>query len=312
MMWKRLLSLMTAAVILTALAACGGDPAQPATAAPTDAPTQAASDGTEPDEPIDLAAFIRSFRRDAQIEPQIIHDADGVTVTAESIRYDAITGAAILLRAHNTTRRDLLVQMDSAVVNGYMMQFEFSLDVGAGDEAEGEVLIPYTALALAGQSVIAEAELSLQLVDRRSYEVLAMCAPAVILTTAAADYEPSYDDGGQLVWDDQGIRIVLKGLDTGRRIADSIVLKVYLYNGYERAVSIQTASVTVNGYEMTSAMTTTVLPGRHAVDAVAFFDPDLEEHDIQTIDSVEISFKIFDEETWAVIAESEKISAELS
>ena len=312
MMWKRLLSLIMAAVMLTALAACGSvDPTVPAADAPTDEPTDAPTDAPD-DGAIDLAEFIRTFRRDGTIEPQILYAADGVTVTAESIRYDAITGAAILLRAQNTTARDLLVQMDSAVVNGYMVQFEFSLAVDAGEEAEGEVVIPYPSLALAGQDVIAEAELSLQLVDRRSYEALTVSVPAVITTTAAGDYEPSYDDGGQLVWDRDGIRIVLKGIDAGRRISDSIVLKVYLYNGYERAVSVQTASVTVNGYEMTCAMTTTVLPGRHAVDMVTFFDLDLEEHDIQTIDSVEISFKIFDEETWDVIAETEKISAELS
>ena len=191
------------------------------------------------------------------------------------------------------------------------MQFEFNLSVNAGETAEGEVTFPYTALALAGQNVIAEAELSLQLVDCKSYEVLTDCAPAVITTTAAADFEPVYDDDGQLVWDDKGIRIVLKGVDTERRISDSIVMKVYLYNGYERAVSVQTASVAVNGYEMTSTMTTTVLPGRHAVDVVTFFDPDLEEHDIQTIETVELIFKILDEETWDVLAQTELISAEL-
>ena len=314
-MWKRMLCLITAAIMLLALAACGSEePTQPATAAPTAAPTQPTTEApTEaPDDgAIDLAAFIRDFQRGGTITEQVVYDAEGVTVTASSIRYDSITGAAILFKARNTTQEDILIQMDAAAVNGYMIRVDFSLAVAAGKSAEGEMTVPYTALALAGIDVIATVEFTMQLVDRDSFEVLADCAPAVIHTTAADGYEPVFDDAGQTVWDEDGVKIVLKGLDTGRQVSDSIVLIVYLYNGSDRAVSVQSSSVTVNGYEMTPTMTSTVMPGRHAVDVVTFYDPDLDEHDIKKIDDVEISFKIVEEETWTVIAFTDKIRAEL-
>lgn len=314
MMLKRILCFMLSIILPVSLAACGGsDPTEP-TPAPTQAVTAAPTEestGNSDDGSIDLTAFIREFRRDAAIEEQVVYDAEGVTVTATGIRYDSITGAAILLSVQNTTGEDLLVQMAAAAVNGYMMEVDFSLAVDAEKSAEGEMVVPYTALALANLDVIATVELSVQLVDRSNYEVLTDCEPVVILTTAAADHEQTYDESGQIAWDANGVKIVIKGVDTGRRIADESVLIVYLYNGSENAVSIQSANVTVNGYEMTSAMTATVLPGKHAMDVVTFFDPDLEEHDIQQIDTVDIRFRIFDAETWTVIAETPLISVEL-
>lgn len=314
MMRKRVLCLIMAAVLMLMLAACGeSDPTEPATSAPTDAPTEATFDEPteEPDDGIDLAAFIRNFHNDAKIEPMIVHDADGIKVTADSLRYDPISGVAIRFKAENTSAGNLLIQADTCAVNGYMMAVDFSLKADAAAKAEGEMVIPYTALALAGVDRIATIEFALQIMDQDKFSVLTECESAVIRTDIADDCVITYDDEGQVAWDSEKIKIVLKGIDEGGRIADSSVMIVYLYNGTDKDISVQSDAVWVNGYELTPAMTTTVKAGKHAVDVVPFFEMDLEEYGIERIDTVELSFRIVEEATWTVIAETELISVEL-
>ena len=119
------------------------------------------------------------------------------------------------------------------------------------------------------------------------------------------------DDKGQIAYEDKDIKIVLKGIDDSRRFSDSIVLVVYLYNGTDKNVCIQTGEIRVNGYDMTSALTATLLPGKHAVDVVEFFDMDLEEYAIDEIDSIDLNFKIIDESNWQMIAETDPVSVAL-
>lgn len=311
MMLKRMLCLLLAAFLLTALSACGepsptepptAAPTQPVTAAPTEAP---AGDG------IDLRAFISGFGKDAQLaEEQIVYQSDEVTVSAVSLRYDPITGAALLFRVDNQSARNLLVQMDTCAVNGYMTAVDLNLKAPSGKLTEGEMVIPYSSLALADVDVIATVEFCIRLVDQDSYEALTDDAVTVITTTSAEGYEPVFDDEGQIVYDDRDIRIVIKGIDRGRQVSEYPVLLVYMYNGTDRSISVQADALWVNGYEMTPAMTATVMPSKHAVDVVAFFDMDLAEYGIDEIESVDIRFRIVDEATWSLIAVTDAVSVE--
>lgn len=312
-MIKRVFCLILAALALLALAACGdADPTEPAATQPTVAPTQATADEAEDEDGdmINLAAFIRGFHQDAEIEEQVIYDVDGVRVTVDSLRYDPITGVALLFKAENSTDENLLLQVDTSAVNNYMMTVDFNMKVNAGKKSEGELVIPYTELALAGVDRLATVEFSLRLLNQADYRVLVDCEPAVITTSVADDCTTDYDAEGQTVLDADGYRIVLRGIDEGHRISDSSVLIIYMYNGSDRSVSVQSGAVIVNGYELTSAMTTTVMPGKHAVDMVPFFEMDLEEYGIESIETVEISFRIMDEETWDLIVETPVVKIE--
>ena len=321
MLIKRMLCLILAGVMMLALAACtdnGGSEtpasapasasADPETQPPTEEPTlPAAAKG------IDLAAYIRGFDTGAAITEQIVYESDNIRVTAVSLSYDPITGAVVLIRAQNDSDMNLMIQVDTCAVNGYMMPAEFSLASAAGKTAEGEMTIPYASLALAGVEAIATLEFTLMMVDPGSFEVLGTCGTAVMQTTAVAEgdiYEPVYDEAGQTVFDGAGVRIVLKGIDRARQISEYSALVVYIYNGSDRSVSIQAGSLLVNGYEMTATMTTTVMPGKGAVDLVEFFDMDLDEYGIDEVETTELRFRIVDEETWKVIAETETVMAE--
>lgn len=320
MMIKRLLCLILAVLCASALAACGDDAADVAptasetAAADTAAPTDPESTGSETPDPtlapaaqgMDLAAFIRTFDRTPQLAEQVICDSNGVKITAVGLRYDPISGPAVRFRAESAAERTKAVRADTCAVNGYMMPVSLSLTLRAGEKTEGEMFIPYSSLALAGVEKLATVELSLELTDPDSFKTLTSLEPVVMQTTAA-DYEQTYDDEGQKIFDEKGVCIVLKGIDRARQISEYPALIVYMVNDSDRCVSVQAETLLVNGYELTPAMTATVLPGKHAVDVVAFFDMDLDEYDIEEIETVEISFRIVDEKTWETIAQTKTV-----
>ena len=333
-MFKRMLCLILAVVMALAAAACGdSDETEPTAASagnteatdatsatgdetrPTEPVTPATSDETEPTQPdekegLDMKAFLKDFDRTAQIEEQVVYDVDNVKVTALKLRYDPVLGAVVQFRVENKSEQNLLIQTEACAVNDYMMKTDLSIAAAAGKTAEGEMIVSYPSLALAGCQKIAVLEYTLLLIDSSTFDVLTTCEPVVMQTTAFGKYEQTYDDEGQTAYDDGSIRIVLKSIDRSRQVSEYPCLIVYMYNGSDRTREIQEKALWINGYEITRGMSTTVMPSKHAVDVVEFYDMDLQEHNIGEFDSVEVSFRIVDDETWDTVAETELVLLE--
>ena len=51
-----------------------------------------------------------------------------------------------------------------------------------------------------------------------------------------------------------------------------------------------------------------VFPGKHSVSAVTFMDTDLEENNITNISEIELSFHIFDTDSWDSITDTDKVT----
>ena len=47
-----------------------------------------------------------------------------------------------------------------------------------------------------------------------------------------------------------------------------------------------------------------IAPGKHAIDTITFMSSDLEKNEIKSIESVELSFHIFDGDTWNDIVDT--------
>ena len=306
---KRVLCFLIAAVF----AACADpEPTEPsvaATQAATAEPTLPATPD-EDDDSADLVDFIKSFDKEAQLADQWTHDEKGVKLSVDGIEYDPINGPAILFSAENTKEKEITIQTDFAAVNGFMMTSALVMSVPASGKEKAKMFIPYTALAPAGIDRIAELELSFRITEADDYDKYDTIAPIVLRTTAAEGYEQEYDESGQKVYDKDGVRIILKGLDDSRTYSEGEALIVYMVNDTDTAVTVQAEELTVNGYEFTSVMNADILPGKRAVDILTIFDMDMEEYGIEKIDSVELSFKLLDESTWEVIGETEMISVE--
>ena len=305
---ERILCLLLAGVMMFTLAACTDTtPTEPPTDPPTEASTEEETTVQEPG----MMDFIASFDTAPAIDEQVILSAADITVTAVSLTYDPISGPCINLAVENGSEKDILIQCDNAAVNGYMVAVGFSLEVAAGKKAESAIILPYPALSMANISAVAQVEFSLRVIEQISYEKIADSG-AIILSTTAESVLPTEGLSGQIAYNAKGIKIVLCGIDESRRYVDGTAMTVYMENNTEKAISVQTVDVKVNGYDFTSAMTAVVMPSKRAVDIVTFFDMDMQEYGIEEIDAVELSFKILDATAWEPIAETGMIVVDLS
>ena len=313
---KRIIYALAATVLVLTtaftLASCGDEkPTAQQTEAVTEAAAVAPTQAPTEEEELDLSAFIEAFDKEAELTEQVIFDSDGIKLTAKGMVYDKIYGPSVLISAENSGKKDILIQTDVAAVNGYMTAVSFSLEAPAGKNAEGKLTVPYADLAAAGIDRAATLEFSLRILESGSYDVITTTEYVTLTTTAAEGFTQECDESGQQVYSSENYKIVIKGMDESRTLADGAALIVYMYNGSDKTAAFQADDITVNGYELTSAMNTIVLPGKRAVDTVTFFELDLAEYDISEIDSVELSFEILDERTWKTIAKTKRISVEL-
>ena len=306
---KRFLCLLIITAAMLLLASCGetASTEPPETVQVTEAPTVVPTEEGS----IDLSAFISGFITDNELEQKEIFKTDNLTINADRIEYDPINGPTVVFTVDNTGEKDVLIQCDSVAVNSYMVGAKLNVGAPSGNKTEGEMVIPYTALALADINQIATVEFSLMILDDTSFETLAETDIVELKTTGADSYLHPCDDRGQTVFEDKDVRIILKGIDERRMFSEGPALIVYMYNGSDSAVTVQAEDITVNGYEFTSAMNTDILPKKNAVDIVTFFDMDMEEYGIEEIESVSLSFKILDEKTWKEIGQTDVIEVEL-
>lgn len=303
---KRILCLALCAVMAVAVSACNDNadsPTQPVTEAQaTDAPAP-----TETDDGLSLKDFIAGFDTEPQIENQTIYADQHLSVMVNDIDYTAASGPQLRLTVNNSFDRDIIVQAPYVAVNGYMISAEMNIEISGGKSADGTLTLPYYYLAMSDVDSLNRIELTLRVAEAESYNPLFTSKLLSVKTAAAPEKNTGCDDSGQIAYDGNDIKVVIKGLNTDRGFSDGAQLIVYMYNGTDRSIDILTGTVRVNGYDLTSVMNRVILPEKHAVDAVTFYDLDMEEYNIVEIDSIEVSFEIKDAETWEDIASTDVI-----
>ena len=267
---------------------------------------------TQPSGKRSLKDFIKSFDTTVTVEEKIIYKNADMEVKAMGIDYSPASGPELKLSFKNNFGKDITIQAPYAVVNGYMVKPDMNVTVPYAKCGEGTLALPYYNLAMAGITSLQNIEFSLRVVDSKSYNPIHKTELISVKTSAQPTEEPEYDESGQVVYDDNDIKIVLKGLNTTHVTSDGAELLVYMYNGTDKAIALQTGDVKVNGYDMTSVMSCSLLPDKRAVDAVTFYAQDLDEYSIDEIDSVKVSFEIKDAESWEELDSTELFSVDMT
>lgn len=73
-------------------------------------------------------------------------------------------------------------------------------------------------------------------------------------------------------------------------------------------VTVQIRDLSVNGFMTDAVFSPNVTAGKRAIDTITFLSSDLEENNISSIETVELSFHIFDSIEWETIADTDTIS----
>ncbi len=313
---KRIICLALCALAALLACACGNTKDSTPTQAPQEeTQAQQTPDSVPPTEDgnsLSLKKFINSFDKKPTVaEQKKLYDDENLTVSVKGIDYAAVSGPQLQLNIQNKSNKEIVAQSPYSIVNGYMITPELNGKIDAAKSADCSLTLPYFKLAISSINSVKKVEFAIRLVDAKSYNPIATTDLITVETSAKKDEEVECDESGQVAYDKDDIKIIFKGVNTDRAYSDGAELMVYMYNGTDQKIAVRAKDVVVNGYTMTSAMNSTILPDKRAVDVVTFYKLDMEEHDIEDIDSIKVSFTIKDADNWETIDSTDMISVTL-
>jgi len=251
--------------------------------------------------------LIKETTSEVDIAEQVLYDQDGIKITAKGLSQDGFMGPSVKLLLENDSDKNITVQTRNSSVNGYMMDLQMSADVAVGKKANNEMDIYKTALKQAGVDVIAELEFSFHIFETASWETITDSEQIILKTNIADGYVQTYDDSGDILYNNDGIKIISKGLSVDESFMGP-ELMLYIENSSSKNVTIQARDTSVNGFMTDPTISCEVASGKKAVHGMSFFKSTLEENGITEIEEIETSFHIFESAGWDTIVDSEPIT----
>ena len=316
---RRILCLLIAAVIVLSLSACKknnkkGDSGETATGdeISTGSSGDTTDETTNAGHEVFNIDFIEEFDQSPVMDgEQIIYDREDVTITATELKYNPADGPQIQLTIKNRSETDLRIQSEYAVVNGYMIRPDVDIDAPHRKTVKKPMTLSYLSLAMAGIDTLREVRFSLRLIDAETSGLFDVTDMIALDLDDSADDDQIFNEEGQTAFDDKGVKIVLKGVKNDNSFDSERVLLVYMYNGTGKTISVGNNRLSVNGYSITHTMQTILLPGTHAVDYIELFDVECDAKGIDTVETVDVSFRIFEYDEWKLLAETDKIPLQM-
>ena len=308
---KRVLILLLTLAMVFCLAACGGSSVDWKKPAEVDSKNKISTDNradtpdedvqtdekTGPDNHVEVPKAAK-----AEIEEVVIFEEQGIKVTAKSLDPDALFGPELKLLIENDSGKNLTFQCWDASVNGYMVDTMMSVDVSNGKKANDELTFLSSDLELCGITEIADMEFSLHIFDAETWDSFIDSEMIQIKTSLADSYTYRFDDSGEVAYEGNGIKIVVKGLREDGWLGPGIV--VYIENDSGKNITVQSRDESVNGFMVDAFFSSDIISGKRCIDTITFMDSDLEENEITAIENVELSFYIYDQDSWDTIVDT--------
>lgn len=301
---KKVIITVLAIMLVFSLASCGSTNenakttnAETLEANNTQADTQAETDqAQDPTHEADPGA--------ASVDGDIILDQEGIRVISKGIEDDDFWGAQVSLQIENNAGKTLTFQPRNVSVNGYMVDPTMSEKIDDGGQVDTSLSF-LDDLEDMGIDTITEVEFSLHIYDE-DWDTYIDSDPIVIKNPDAGSYTQEYDDSGDVLYNENGIKIVSKGLVEDDFLGPSIT--TYIENNSGQDITVQVRDVTVNDAMIEPAFSVDILDGKRAISSMTFFSSDLEEIDVETIETVEMYFHIFDLDEWDTIVDTDPVT----
>ena len=236
--------------------------------------------------------------QDVTLAETVLFDQDDIRITATGLSTDSLFGPELNLLVENDSAQNIVVQPNYCMVNGYMMDGLLSADVAAGKKANDTLDFLSNVLARCGIETITDIELDLVVSDGDSWQTLYETGPVILQTSAAGQYTQTYDDSGEEIYNQNGIRVVAKSVNDD---LFGMGIKFYLENNTDKAVIVNADNVSVNDYMMTDLFYSDLAPRSHAVDTLTLLGSELEDNHIDTITDAELSLQITDADYYQTI-----------
>jgi hypothetical protein len=243
---------------------------------------------------------------DVSIEEQVLIDQDGIKITALEYVKDSIWGDGIKVLIENETDKDVMVGCNALIVNDYMINDLFASDVAAGKKSNETIYLSSSELKAAGIDTVGRIEIYFHVYDSDSFDNIFDSDCVTIETSAIDSIDMTANDEGTELYNDGGIRIIGKTVDENSFWGTAILL--YIENQSGNNVGISVDDLSINGFMFTPYFSTTVYDGKKCIDDITIMSSELEENGIESIDEVELKFRIYNSDSYETIAESDPIT----
>ena len=240
------------------------------------------------------------------IAETVLYEADGIKVTAKSLA-DGLLGTEVKLLIENDSSKNILITSGSVSANGYMMPTAaLYAEVAAGKKANESLTLMSSELDQCGIETLAELQFYLQIQDPETWETI-KTTDLITLATSATGYTQPVDDSGDVLYNENGYKVVCKGLKQDIIWDGTVVF--YMENNSNKAVSIYAENVSVNGFMQEVGLWSDLRPSTKMIDGMSMIDlSDLEITNIDEIKTIEFNLRIVDAETWEEIVTTDAMT----
>lgn len=240
------------------------------------------------------------------IEEQILVDQDGVIITAKDYTTDSIWGDGIKVLLENNSDKDIMVGCNALIVNDYMITDLFASEIAAGKKANDTIYLSSSELEAAGIDTVGKIEIYFHVYDTTSYDNIFDSDCVTIQTSEYANMDMTPNDAGTELYNERGIRIVGKTVDENSFWGTAVLL--YCENMSGKNIGISVDDMSINGFMLNPLFSTIVYDGKKSIDDITIFSSELEENGIESIEEVELKFRIYDADTYSTITDTDPIT----
>lgn len=241
----------------------------------------------------------------SQIEETVLFDENGIKITAKGINHESLTGPEIQLLIENNGSKDIIVQPNLCVVNGFTIQTSMSSTVTSGKSANDSVTIMESSLSDANIGKFEEISIDLKIADANTYSTDATTGLISLKTNYYGQNMQTYDDAGTVVYEADGIKIVSQGVED-QTMGKGV--RFYVQNDRDYPVMISANDVSLNGFMVDESMSITAAQHSKAIGYMTFLNSSLEENSIEAISDIEMSFTIINADELTQYETTDKVN----
>ena len=234
------------------------------------------------------------------IEPVVLYEKADVKITALELSYDRWFGPQLKVRIENASEKDLTFSVHEGAVNGFMVDLSLYTSVAHRAETTEFITISESDLKLVGIETIDSIEFEVLAYASDNWETYFDTDVLMIETGGASEF--TYDEAGEVLYDANGVRVIYQGLTEEEAFGTG--LKLYAINSSDQTVTITLKDVSINGHEVDSYASCTLLPNRRAVTSYTFPSSAIKENGIETFETATITLHLYNAKTWLDIADS--------
>ncbi|MBN2879087.1 MAG: hypothetical protein JXN65_05585 [Clostridia bacterium] len=239
------------------------------------------------------------------VSGELLLNQDGITVTLVDFE-ETYYSLDMNLLIENTNDKQVDVELQSLVVNGYSMQNSYLIGtVDANVKLNTEISLDTDELADCNIDEIATIDLVLELYDYDTWSTISVSD--VIHIDTGSNFVQTYDTSGTTIINESGVVIKYKEFIQDADYYGPYAL-FYIENNTDTAINLSSDNVQINGFMISGYLYGNVAPGTCAIMRLEFYTSDLEDSGIDQIDDVKLSINVNYEDEWSYFIESDIIT----